>query len=192
VAATAVIAVFGFQFWQAQLRPDQSFQIAMVTIEDRSVFAEGARRTRGIQPGAPLIIEPEAAPRPQAGVTPPPPYALAPYTSLSEKLAESRFRDIDIPTALLRQAITGASAHKGNVERTELMNYLHAQNGTFDNRVGILIDSALAESLSGKPDERNSMRVRVYDLDDLRTVNIRSKIKPLQGDGHFILLTLKP
>jgi hypothetical protein len=31
VAAIAVIAVFGFQFWQAQLQPDQSFQIAMVT-----------------------------------------------------------------------------------------------------------------------------------------------------------------
>ena len=80
VAATAVIAVFGFQFWQAQLQPDQSFQIAMVTIEDRSVLAEGARRTRGIQPQAP-----------------------SPYTSLGEKPAESRYRDIDIPTALLRK-----------------------------------------------------------------------------------------
>ena len=38
VAATAVIAIFGFQFWQEQLRSDQSFQIAMVTIEDRSVL----------------------------------------------------------------------------------------------------------------------------------------------------------
>jgi len=168
VAATAVIVVFGFQFWQVQLQPDQSYQIAMVTIEDRSVFAEGARRTRGIQPQAP-----------------------GPYTSLG-KPAESRYRDIDIPTALLRKAITGVSAHKGDVEHTELMNYLHAQNGTLDNRAGILIDSALAESLSGKPDERNSIRVRVYDLDDLRAANIRSKIKPLQGDGHFILLTLKP
>jgi hypothetical protein len=168
VAATAVIAVFGFQFLQARLRPDQSFQIAMVTIEDRSVFAEGARRTRGIQPQAP-----------------------GPYTSLADKPAESRYRDIDIPTVLLRKAITGVSAHKGDVERTELMNYLHGQNGAFDNRAGILIDSALAESLSGKPDERNNVRVRVYDLDDLRAANIRSKIKPLQGDGHFILLTLR-
>ena len=48
-AATAVIAVFGFQFWQAQLQPDQSFQIAMVTIEDRTVLVEEARRTRGPQ-----------------------------------------------------------------------------------------------------------------------------------------------
>ena len=121
VAATAVIAVFGFQFWQARLRPDQSFQIAMVTIDDRSVLDEGARRTRGIQPQAP-----------------------SPSTSLGEKPAESRYRDIDIPTALLRNAITSASAHKGDVERSELMNYLRAQNDTFDNRAHILIDFALA------------------------------------------------
>ena len=83
VAATAVIAVFGFQFWQAQLRPDQSFQIAMVTIEDRSVLAEGARRTRGNSTARRL--------KPDRHVT------------LSEKLTESRFRDIDIPTALLQR-----------------------------------------------------------------------------------------
>jgi hypothetical protein len=46
-AATVVIAVFSFQVWQARLLPDRSFQIAMVTIEDRSVLFEGARRTRG-------------------------------------------------------------------------------------------------------------------------------------------------
>jgi hypothetical protein len=166
VAATAVIAVFGFQFWQTQLRPDQSFQIAMVTIEDWSVLAEGARRTRGIQP-------------------------LAPSPSSGEKPAEGRYRDIDIPTALLRKAITSASTHKGEVERVELMNYLRAQN-ELDNRALILIDSALAETLSKKPDERNSIQVRVYDLDDRRAANVRSTIKPLQADAHFILLTLKP
>ena len=73
---------------------------------------------------------------------------------------------IDIPTALLRNAITSTSAHKEDVERSELMNYLRAQNDAFDNRAHILIDSALAESLSKKPDERNSIQVRVYDLDD--------------------------
>ena len=166
VAATAVIAVFGFQFWQAQLRPERSFQIAMVTIEDRSVLAEGARRTRG-------------------------PQAPGPYTSLGEKPAESRFRDINIPTALLRNAITGASNYKGDLERSELMNYLHAQNDAIDNQARILIDTALAERLSGKPDAGNNIQVRVYDLDDLRAATIRSKIKPLQADAHFILLTLK-
>jgi hypothetical protein len=149
------------------LRPDQSFQIAMVTIEDRSVLSEGARRTRGIQP---------QAPSPSSG----------------EKPAERRYRDIDIPTALLRNAITSTSTHKENAERSELINYLRAQNDVFDNQARILIDSALAESLSKKPDERNSIQVRVYDLDDSRAANIRSKLQLLQADAHFILLTLKP
>jgi hypothetical protein len=189
VAATAVLAVFGFQFWQAQLRPDQSFQIAMVTIEDRSVLSEGARRTRGLrEPGA---IQPQA-PSPNASVRPQREAGVAPsYPSVGEMLAESRFRDIDIPTALLRNAITSTSAHKENVERSELMNYLRAQNDAFDDQARILIDSALADSLSKKPDERNSIQVRVYDLDDSRAVNIRSKIKLPQADAHFILLTLR-
>jgi hypothetical protein len=139
LAAIVVIAVFGFQFWQAQLRLEQSFQIAMVTIEDRSVLSEGARRTRGPS---------------------------------GEKPADSRYRDIDIPTALLRNAINSISAHRGNVERSELMNYLREHNVVFDNQAHILIDSALADSLSGIPDERN--------------------IKMLHADLRFILLTLKP
>ena len=35
-----------FSVLQAQLQPDQSFQIAMVTIEDRSVLAENETDTR--------------------------------------------------------------------------------------------------------------------------------------------------
>jgi hypothetical protein len=70
------------------------------------------------------------------------------------------------------------------------MNYLRAQNNAFDNRARILIDSALAENLSGKPDERNSIQVRAYDLDDPRNATIRSKINVVQPDAHLIFLTL--
>lgn len=157
MAAIVVIAVFGFQFWQAQLQVDQSFQIAMVTIEDRSVLSEGARRTRG---------------------------------PVSEKPAESRYRDIDIPTTLLRNAINSISG-RGNLERSELMNYLREQDA-FNNQARILIDSALADSLSKILDEHNSIQVRVYDLDDPRAVPMRSKIKKLPAGAHFRLLTLKP
>ncbi len=160
VAATAVITVFGFQFWQARSRPDQSFQIAMVTIEDRSVLSVGARRTRG----------PIASTGSESG---------------------SYFRDVDVPTGLLQRAIASASTNKAVVEHSDLMNYLRSQNDAFDNQVRILIDSTLADSLSGKRDEPHSIRVRVYDLDDPRTATIRRKIKALQAEAHFILLTLR-
>jgi hypothetical protein len=163
VTATAAIAVFGFQVWQTRLRPDQSFQIAMVTIEDRSAFSEGARRTRG--PQAPA----------QISANPP----------------ESHFQDIVVPTALLRSAITSASTDKGGVKYSELMSNLRTQNKAFNSRARILIDSVLAASLLEQPKERTNIPIRVYDLDDPRAAKIRSKIRTLPADAHFILLTLK-
>jgi len=172
-AATVVMAVFGFQVWQKRLRPDQSIQLAMVTIDDRSVLSEGARRTRGIP-------EQVTAPVTPIDVTPP---------KSGAKPAESYFRDVDVPTALLQRAITSASTNKGDVEYSELMNYLRAQNDAFDNRARILIDSTLAYNLSGKPEERINIQIRVYDLDDPHAATIRSKIQKLPADAHFILLT---
>ena len=71
------------------------------------------------------------------------------------------------------------------------MNFLHAQNDTYNDQARILIDSALADSLSKKLDQRDSTEVRVYDLDDLRAANIRSKIEPPPEDGHFLFLTVR-
>ena len=165
MAATVVVAVFGFQFWQQQSRVG-SFQIAMVTIEDRSVLAEGARRTRGLQ-----------APSPRA--------------SSDWGPAKGRFQDANIPTALLKRAIASASNNKGAVEHSELMNFLRAQNDAYNNQAHILIDSALADNLSNKLDQRDSTEVHVYDLDDLRAANIRGRIKPLPADAHFLFLTAR-
>jgi hypothetical protein len=168
VAATAVMAVFGFQVWQGRLSPDKSFQIAMVTIEDRSALFEGPRRTRGNQQQDP-----------------------SQYTSLNDKPAEGRFHDIDIPTALLRRAITSASTDKAGFEYSELMNYLRSRNEAFDNRARILVDSALADSLLKNPKEAADVQIRVYDLDDLRAASIRSQIRTLQANAHAILLTFR-
>jgi hypothetical protein len=168
-AAIAVIAVFGIQVWQAQVQSDQSFQIAMVTIEDRDVLVEGPRyRTRGSQQQAPN-----------------------PSTPLNEKPAESRFSDVEIPTALLRRAINGAFVDKQSIEHSELMKYLRAQNESFDIQARILIDSALADSVAKSAPERASIQSRAYDLNDPTTATIRSKIPKLPVDARAILLTLK-
>jgi hypothetical protein len=162
-AATVAIAVFGFQFWQQQLRPEQRFQIALVTLEDRSVLAEGVRRTRG----------------PQASAEP---------TRTQESV---KYRDIDIPTDLLQRAITSASNNKGAVEYSELMNFLRAQIEAFNYEARILIDSELADSISQKSGQRDETQVCIYDFDDGRAANIRSKIKPMPVDGHSLFLTVR-
>jgi hypothetical protein len=167
VAAIVVIAVFGFQFWQAQLkhqqslqwqarlRPDQVFQIATVTIKDQSVLSvagQATSRERGAKP------------------------------------AVSYFRDVDVPTVLLQRAITSTST-KGLVAYFDLMDYLLAHGNKFDYRAHILLDSKLTDSFSGKTQQGN-VQIRVYDLDDPRAAIIRNEIKGLPSEAHFILLTL--
>jgi hypothetical protein len=173
MATAAIVAIFGFQFWQQQLRPAQSFQIAMVTIEDRSVLAE--KVTRGIH----LQVQNEGEAERKRKVP------------SGEEAIKRRFRDIDVPTALLQRAITSASDNKGAAEYPELMNYLHAQGDAFKGQTRILIDSALADKLSRNIDEHGSIRVRVFDLADSRAANILGEIKPAQVDSHLVLLTVR-
>jgi hypothetical protein len=92
---------------------------------------------------------------------------------------------------LLKRAIASASNNKGAVEHSELINFLRAQDAAYNKQARILIDSALADSLSKEADQRDDTQVRVYDLDDIRAANIRSKIKPPPGDARLILLTLR-
>jgi hypothetical protein len=169
VVAIAVIAVFGFQAWQMQLRSNQSFQIAMVTLDDRSILLEEPRyRTRGRRDQA----------------------ASADAAS-TQKPTEGHFRDIEVPTTLLRRAIQGASSDKGKLEYSDLMSYLRTQTDSLDSRARIVIDSALLDVASKISTERGSTQIRVYDLDDPRSFPIRGKIKTLPADAPAIFLTLR-
>ena len=104
-AAFAVVVVFGFQIWPAQLRSDQNFQIAMVTLDDRSILIEEPRyRTRGKRVQAP-----------------------SPDAPSSQKPTEGYFQDVEVPTTLLRRAINAAAVDKGEPEYSELMTYLRSK-----------------------------------------------------------------
>jgi hypothetical protein len=179
-ASIALVAAFGlvlwqglsdqsFQFARVQSRSDQSFQIAMVTIEDRDVLVEGPRyRTRGSQE-----------------------QTFIPSPPSSEKPAEKSFSDVQVPTRLLRRAISSASYDKQSIEHSELMTYLRARNESFDSHARILIDSALADSVSESVPKDSSAQIRAYDLNDPRNLTVRSKIRTLSVDAHAILLTLR-
>ena len=177
-AAIIAIAAFGFQVWQTQLRSDESIQIAMVTIEDRNVLEEPKYRTRGRQQQAPA---PGVLSRAQQ--TP------APDVSSAQEPAEGRFRDLEMPIALLQRAINGASSDKGILEYSELMSYLRAQGVSIDKQSRIAIDDVLVGSVSENLPERTTIQIRVFDLDDPRAATIRSKIQPLPANAKAILLT---
>ena len=59
--------------------------------------------------------------------------------------------------------------------------------------IGILLDMVVIgfRIASKKLDQRDETQVRIYDLDDGRADNIRSKIKPLPADGHSLFLTVR-
>lgn len=166
-AAIAVVGVFGLQMWQLHLRSDQSFQIAMVTIEDRSVLLEGpAYRTRGRRQQDPAENPPS--------------------------MPKGYFQDVEVPIALLRGAINGSPIDKQSTQYSELVAILRTQAQWLDEHAVVLIDSALAAGISGNANERTNIQIRAYNLDDANAVGIRNKIRSLPTNKHSILLTLRP
>ena len=79
----------------------------------------------------------------------------------------------------------------GELEYSELMSYLRAQDQSFDRQARIVIASALADIVSGNVPERTSTPTRVFNLDDPNAVAIRSKVRALPPNAHAILLTLR-
>lgn len=109
----------------------------------------------------------------------------------SSVLASPRFRDVEIPTGLLKQLI--ASAAKGEADTIRPQDLLFLENSTPNNGapMRVVVDAALAakvNSVSG----RDRTIVRVYDLQDPQTADVRSTLGALPFTGRLYFLTLKP
>jgi hypothetical protein len=193
MAATAVIAVFGFQVWQTQLQSEKSFQIAMVTVEDRSVLLSQARRTRGskeqetsVQFSSSMVNDARGIPGNKLQEMSVP----SPSLMMNEASGGRHFQEFELPTALLRGAIASTLTRKISTEYSELKNYLGAHNSAIDGRSQILIDADLAARVSESASDVTNTQIRAYDLSDPRSASIRSEIKTLGADSHAVLLTL--
>ncbi len=103
-------------------------------------------------------------------------------------VAGQRFRDLEIPTAILK-GLSAAAASSPSAASREIEPYL-APGG--DRRpMQVVLDAALKARIdAGGNGER--MPVRLYDLDDPRAADIRPLAGPLAKDRHAYLLTLKP
>jgi hypothetical protein len=66
-----------------------------------------------------------------------------------------------------------------------------SDRGSRGKRINQTVKRFSVSTTTNRSKRRIGRQVRVYDLDDLRTANIRGKIKPLEADAHLILLTLK-
>jgi hypothetical protein len=171
-AATIAVVVIMYGQWdqnqmsiasRSQIQSNQSFQIAMVSLDDGRL-----RRTRGSKQSA---TSPDAS----SGQIPPGIPA----------------QDLEVPAALLRRAIDSVMTDKSETEYSELMGYLRAKDDRLDGRSVILIDIALADRVPEKTTEQTSIQIRAYNLDSPLAAAIRNKIKIPQTEKHSILLTLR-
>jgi hypothetical protein len=100
-----------------------------------------------------------------------------------------RFRDIEMPTGLLKDLLATAG-QAGSAPSREVERYLLGAGQTADHPIQVIVDSSLKQRLDVS--DRDRMPVRVYDLNDPRSANVKSLVGLPLGNKRAFLLTVKP
>ena len=158
-ALASVLVVAGLPVLQQMMSGDGPLQVAMVTINDRS----------------PLF---EASDLRMRGTTPPP----GPATG-------ERFRDIEMPTALLKELVATTGQPK-SATSSDLAPHPPATGEPAARPIRVILDSSLRQ----RPDmaDRDRMLVRVYDLNDPRSADVRRLVGLPPGSEQAYLITVRP
>ncbi len=103
-------------------------------------------------------------------------------------VVEQRFHDVDVPIGILKGLVATPTAARSASSR-EIEPYLSMSG---DGRPAhVIVDSALKAKIEAGADGER-MPVRIYDLEDPRTADIRPLVGPLPKGRRIYLLTLKP
>ena len=103
-------------------------------------------------------------------------------------VVEQRFHDVEVPISILKGLLAAAAAPRSAASR-EIEPYLSMSG---DGRPAqVIVDSALKAKIDAGADGER-MLVRIYDLEDPRTADIRPLVGPLPKGRRIYLLTLKP
>lgn len=158
-AALASILVVAGMPVLRQMMSGSPLQVAMVTIGDRD----------------PLF---EASDLRMRGTTPPPGQATG-----------ERFRDVEMPIALLKDLVATPGQAKSATSR-EVERHVLGSGEAADRPVRVIVDSSLKQRLDST--DRDQMLVRVYDLNDPRSADVRSLVGLPPGNERAFLLTVRP
>jgi hypothetical protein len=158
-AALASILVVAGMPLLQQMMSGGPLQVAMVTINDRG----------------PLF---EASDLRMRGTTPPP----GPATG-------ERFRDVEMPTALLKDLVATTGQPKSATAR-EIERHVLGTGETADRPIRVIVDSSLKQRID--TDDRDRMLVRVYDLGDPRSAEVRNLVSLPPANERAFLLTVRP
>jgi hypothetical protein len=100
-----------------------------------------------------------------------------------------RFRDIEMPTGLLKDLVATTGLAKSATSR-EVEGYVFGAGQTVDHPIQVIVDSSLKQRLDTT--DRDRMLVRVYDLNDPRSANVKSLVGLPLGNKRAFLLTVRP
>jgi hypothetical protein len=111
------------------------------------------------------------------GTTPPPP------------VVGERFRDVEMPVGLLKDLVATTGQAK-SATSNEVERYVLGAGQTVDHPIQVIVDSSLKQRLDTT--DRDRMLVRVYDLNDPRSANVKSLVGLPPGIKRAFLLTVRP
>ena len=100
-----------------------------------------------------------------------------------------RFRDIEMPTSLLKDLLATTGQAK-SATSNEVERYVLGAGQTAAHPIQVIVDSSLKQRLDAS--DRDRMLVRVYDLNDPRSANVKSLVGLPPGNKRAFLLTVKP
>jgi len=100
-----------------------------------------------------------------------------------------RFRDIEMPTSLLKDLLATTGQAK-SATSSEVERYVLGAGQTADHPIQVIVDSSLKQRLDAS--DRDRMLVRVYDLNDPRSANVKSLVGLPPGNKRAFLLTIRP
>jgi hypothetical protein len=158
-AMAAILVIVLIPVLQRSFQAGDTLQVAMATIGDRDA-----------------LFEPSDVRTRGPGPQPPAPTDL-------------RFRDVEVPTAVLRDLVKATKDGSGTDALRSLMPYLPKTTTGAAQPPRIVLDAALQQRIEAATTER--LPVRIYDLADPRAADIR-KLLGATAEGRAWLLTLKP
>lgn len=158
-AMAAILVIALMPVLQRSFEAGNAQQVAMATIGDRNA-----------------LFEPSDVRMRGGGTQTPPP-------------ADLRFRDVEVPTAVLRDVVKAAKDGSGADALRTLTPYLPKTTTGTAQPPRIVLDAALQQRIEGATTDR--LPVRVYDLADPRAADIR-KLLGVTAEGRAWLLTVKP
>ncbi len=104
-------------------------------------------------------------------------------------VAGERFRDIEMPTSLLKDLLATTGQAK-SATSSEVERYVLGAGQTPDHPIQVIVDSSLKQRLDATAGDR--MLVRVYDLNDPRSANVKNLVGLSPGNKRAFLLTVRP